>query len=42
MVEYLLKWYEIDELVNLVIFVGVKCLGYIIMFFYLIKEVEVL
>jgi nicotinate-nucleotide adenylyltransferase len=41
MVEYLPKWYEIDELVNLVTFVGVKRPGYTITSPYPIKEVEV-
>ncbi|TYR82815.1 nicotinate-nucleotide adenylyltransferase [Priestia megaterium] len=41
MVEYLSKWYKIDELQQLVTFVGVKRSGYTIQSSYPIKEVEV-
>ena len=42
MVEYLPNWYKIDELVQIVTFVGVKRPGYVFLNNYSICEVEVL
>ncbi|WP_042146041.1 nicotinate-nucleotide adenylyltransferase [Paucisalibacillus sp. EB02] len=41
MVEYLPKWYKIDELINLVSFVGVKRTGYTLETMYPITEVNI-
>lgn len=41
MVEYLLKWYKIDELILMVNFVGICWLGYIIDMLYFVIWVDV-
>ncbi|WP_026906255.1 nicotinate-nucleotide adenylyltransferase [Paucisalibacillus globulus] len=41
MVEYLPKWHKIDNLINLVTFVGVKRTGYTLKTTYPIKEVDI-
>lgn len=42
MVEYLLKWYNIEVLFNFVMFVGVVRFGYILYILYKIIIVEIL